>query len=240
MGNPTHDPSGTFDMQWGDVFAIALQELRSQGKVRGVRPLLRIDCQDEAARAPFQFDPVYDKIHRRGCVAISVESRSALFARWDMTLKEKSLACPHCRPHPLPKRKESQDVTLDIFFGVISILDQFGTVLRERGKEYRTSKEGQELGRKLEDLYKNLDLQQKHTLDMVLQSMDQMVQFLHEADKNLNQDLPNKSANGKFHTTGANVANGKETGTAQKNRPARPQAPRRGRGTGAYVEPSEQ
>ena len=210
MENPTRDSSETLDIQWGDIFAIALQELRSQGKIQDTHPLLRIDCQDEAAQAPFQYDPVYDRIHRLECTAISVESRSALFALWNMTSEERALACPHCRPRPLPKRIEAQDATLDIFFGVISILDQFGTVLRERGKEYRISKEGQELERKLEDLYKNLDLQQKHTLDVVLQSMDQMVKFLKEADTSLKERLPNEPMNGKFHTNGAHVKrNGK-------------------------------
>ncbi|MDH3505129.1 MAG: hypothetical protein OEM58_11465 [Nitrospirota bacterium] len=202
MGRSTDDTTATTEVYWGDAFAIALQELRSQGKVSDARPLLRIDGQAEAALAPYQFDPVYGKLHRRGCSAIADDSRSALFARWRMALDEQFLACPHCRPHPLPQGKEAQDVTLDIFFGVISILDQFGTVLRERGKEYRTSKDGQELERKLEGLYQNLDRQQKDTLEVMLHSMDQMVKFLREADKNLSQGLHDKPVNGHVHTNG--------------------------------------
>src|SRR5690606_32678603 len=120
MGRSPEDTTGTTDVYWGDVFAIALQELRSQGKVSDARPLLRIDGQAEAAMAPYQFDPVYGKLHRRGCSDIADDSRSALFARWSMGLHEQCLACAHCRPHPNPRGQEAQDVTLDILFGVIS------------------------------------------------------------------------------------------------------------------------
>lgn len=214
MGRSPEDTTGTIEVYWGDVFAIALQELRSQGKVSDARPLLRIDGQVEAAMAPYQFDPVYGKLHRRGCSNIADDSRSALFARWSMGLDERFLACPHCRPHPYPRGQEAQDVTLDILFGVISILDQFGTVLRERGKEYRTSSDGQELERKLEDLYQNLDRQQKETIEVMLHSMDQMVKFLREADRNLSQ-VHDKPVNGHVQTNGHGMAKKKanETGT---------------------------
>src|SRR5690606_31830234 len=150
--------------------------------------------------------------HRRGCSNIADDSRSALFARWSMGLHEQFLACSHCRPHPNPRGQEAQDVTLDILFGVISILDQFGTVLRERGKEYRTSSDGQELERKLEDLYQNLDRQQKDTIEVMLHSMDQMVKFLREADRNLSQ-VQDKPVNGHVHTNGHGMANKKANGT---------------------------
>ena len=215
MERSPEDTTVTTEVYWGDVFAIALQELRSQGKVSDARPLLRIDGQAEAAMAPYQFDPVYGKLHRRGCSNIAVDSRSALFARWSMALDEQFLACPHCRPHPYPRGQEAQDITLDILFGVISILDQFGTVLRERGKEYRTSSDGQELERKLEDLYQSLDRQQKDTIGVMLYSMDQMVKFLREADRNLSQDLHANPMNGHAHTNGDGVGKEKthETGT---------------------------
>lgn len=220
MGRSPEDTTVTTEVYWGDVFAIALQELRSQGKISDARPLLRIDGQAEADMAPYQFDPVYGKLHRLGCSNIAVDSRSALFARWSMALDEQFLACPHCRPHPYPRGQEAQDITLDILFGVISILDQFGTVLRERGKEYRTSSDGQELERKLEDLYQNLDRQQKDTIGAMLHSMDQMVKFLREADKNLSQDLHANPMNGHAHTNGHGVEKGKahETGTMKEAR----------------------
>ncbi|HSF08479.1 MAG TPA: hypothetical protein VLA60_03635, partial [Nitrospirales bacterium] len=94
----------------------------------------------------------------------------------------------------------------------ISILDQFGTVLRERGKEYRTSSDGQELERKLEDLYQNLDRQQKDTIEVMLHSMDQMVKFLREADRNLSQ-VHDKPMNGHVQTNGHGMAKKKANGT---------------------------
>ena len=184
-------------VKWGDVFSLALQQLRTEGAIQDDRPLFRIDCQDEAAQAPFQFDPVQGKLHRRDCAIIPEYSRSALFARWTMGSGEQPLACSHCRPSSLTHYQDTQqDVTLDIFFGVISILDQFGTVLQERGKEYRSSKEGQELERKLQDLYGNLDRKQKETLGVMLDSMDQMVKFLKEADRQLHETPDLTAGNG--------------------------------------------
>ncbi len=212
MGHSPEGTTGTTEVYWGDVFAIALQELRSQGKVSDARPLLRIDGQDEAVMAPYQFDPVYGKLHRRECSNIADDSRSALFARWSMGRDEQFLACSHCRPHPYPHGHEAQDVTLDILFGVISILDQFGSVLRERGKEYRISRDGQELERKLEDLYQNLDRQQKDTIEVMLHSMDQIVKFLREADRNLSQ-VHNRTVNGHVQTNGHGMAKKKANGT---------------------------
>ena len=189
MGTPTEETNAQSHTRWSDNLAISLQELRAHNKISDAQPLIRIDCQEDAAQAPFQFDPVYGKLHRRDCSVISDDVRSALFARWSMAAEERRLACSHCRPLPSKGRKTSQDLTLDIFFGVISILDQFGTVLQERGKEYRTSKEGKELEQKLEELYSNLDRQQKDTLEVVLGSMDHMIKLIRTADQNLNQNL---------------------------------------------------
>ena len=170
----TEETSAQSHISWGDSFAIMLQELRTHNKISDAQPLIQIDCQDDAAQAPFQFDPVYGKLHRRDCAVISDDVRSALFARWSMANEERRMACAYCRPSPVARGTSSEGVTLDIFFGVISILDQFGTLLQERGKEYRVSKEGEELERKLGEVYNNLDRQQKDTLEVVLGSMDQI------------------------------------------------------------------
>ena len=193
MPTSTEETRAQPHARWSDQLAISLQELRAHNSISDSQPLIRIDRQDDAAQAPFQFDPVYGQLHRRDCSVISEDVRSALFARWNMGVEERRLACSYCRPTPITGEKQSQELTLDIFFGVISILDQFGTVLQERGKEYRTSKEGKELERKLGELYNNLDRQQKDTLEVVLGSMDHMIKLLRMADHNLNQNLKPKS-----------------------------------------------
>ena len=209
MGPSASSLAESSGVKWGDVFSIALQRMRTEGAIRDDRPLIRIDFQDEAAQAPFQFDPVQGRLHRRDCAIVPKHSRSALFARWTMWDGEQPLACSHCRPSPLALQPDhQQDITLDIFFGVISILDQFGTVLQERGKEYRSSKEGQELEKKLQGLYGNLDRKQKETLGVMLETMDQMVRFLKEAEGHLHEETNRVNGNGSFQSKSNFSTNG--------------------------------
>jgi len=140
----------------GDQLAVYLQELREEGKLKGDHPLLRIDNATEAAKAPYQFDTVRARLHRNGCTAIPRGSRSALLARWDVSPEESKLGCRICRPLPTGRTTMERNLASDILFGVVSILDQFGNVLRERGKEYRNSAQGRELANGLEGLYASL------------------------------------------------------------------------------------
>ena len=171
---------------WGDVLAIAIQRYRAQGRLNGEQPLIRIDSQREAAKAPFQFDPVRGRIHRTQCHAIPSDARSALFGRWRMDECDVVLACSHCRPKPEVQgnRLERTD-TVEVLYGVISILGQFGTVLRERGKEFRDSEEGKQIEKQVEVFYAGLDEQQQRTLDVVLMSLDQLLVVVRECDTTL-------------------------------------------------------
>jgi hypothetical protein len=202
---------------WGDLFAIAIQHYRANGRLNGDQPLIRIDYREEAAHAPFQFDPVRGRIHRTECQAIPSDARSALFARWRIQKDEAVLACPRCRPQPKGReRSVERNETLEVLYGIMSILGQFGTLLRERGKEFRNSEEGKQLAQRVETLYTSLDEQQKRTLEVVLLSLDQLIEVVRECDKRLQAA---SHVNG--HGTGANGS-----GTNGKPPPVNPLANR--------------
>jgi len=189
------DPSGT---PIGDRFAIRLQNLRTEGKVKGDRPLLRIDNRGEAATAPYQYDIVRAKLHRSGCGAIPRASRSALLARWEISPEESNLGCEECRPGPIERGAMRRNLASDLLYGMVSVLDQFGNVLKERGREYRESEEGQQLTSDLEGLYANLDKRQRELLDVALSSLDSLLELVQDYDRSLH------SANG----NGTNRRNG--------------------------------
>jgi len=133
----------------GDRIALALQAL---GQERGVdvrRPLLRIDYRPEAAAAPFRFDMAGGKLHRTGCPAIPRASSQALYSVWDPGEGLPALACEKCQPVAIESAHMRQDSSLDIIYGFLSIVDQFGSVLRERGREYRNSRRGKRLAKDL-------------------------------------------------------------------------------------------
>ena len=55
---------------------------------------------------------------------------------------------------------------------MLSVLDQFGSVIRERGREFRESDEGRKLKAGLDGLYRNLEDRERATLQVVLSSLD--------------------------------------------------------------------
>jgi hypothetical protein len=207
---------------WGDLVAISLQELRTQGKLAGTQPLIRIDYRAEAARAPLQFDPVAGLLHRTNCRVIPSESRSALFARWELHADELMLRCPVCRPGAVDVEADEEDVTVDVLYGLVAIIDQFGAVLRERGKEYRNSEEGRRLQARLELLYTQLDEQQRKTVGILFDSLDQLVKMVQDYDLSLRQSAP---MNGHHHSG----TNGVPPDSVNGSRPERPS---RGAATG--------
>jgi hypothetical protein len=83
----------------------------------------------------------------------------------------------------------------DLLYGVLSVVNQFGGVLRERGQEYRTSRVGKLLREQIENMYRGINERERNILDVVLTSLDELASTI----RNLDADLhgPNgSSANG--------------------------------------------
>jgi hypothetical protein len=175
-------------MDPGDLVALELQKLRGSGLVDPDQSLLRIDYRREAKNAPFQFDMVNGRLHRNGCPSIPRSCSDALYAVWDPGMDLEVVACTQCRPSPAEVQGMSQYDTLDILYGLISIVDQFGSVLRERGKEYRASAKGQELAGNLNGMLSALDQTQRDALQVTLESLDGLVKLIDSAKQS---DAPN-------------------------------------------------
>jgi hypothetical protein len=167
----------------GDVIALKIQELRR--RQREPRPLLRIDNRQEAADAPYQFDTVAARLHRRGCRAIPSSSRTALYGLWQIPPTARQYACPVCRPRGEDEGAVLREGVTDYVFGVLSVLDQFGSVIRERGREFRDSEEGRQLRAGLEGLYRNLEERERATLQVVLSSLDGLLATIADIDESL-------------------------------------------------------
>jgi hypothetical protein len=190
----------------GDVLALKIQELRL-GQEES-RPLLRIDNRAEAATAPFQFDTVLAQLHRNGCRAIPSSSHTALYGLWQIPPHARRLACPVCRPDAGEEGDMAREGPTDYIFGLLSVLDQFGGVIRERGREFRESEEGQQLKAGLDGVYSGLEDRERATLQVVLNSLDGLLATLTDIHQSLDGQPPqNGSPNG----------NGKPHGPAQSN-----------------------
>ena len=184
-------------MEWGDSLALELQRLFQRGAVDTGQPLLRIDYRSAAARAPFQLDMVNGKLHRAGCRAIPSTVSEALYAVWDPGEETSFLACRRCRPSAVETVEMKQDTSFDIIYGLLSIVDQFGSVLTERGREFRKSPRGRRLSKDLGKLLSGMDATQSEALRLAVSSLDGVVKMVRQAGAQLeNGAAPSNGRNG--------------------------------------------
>lgn len=179
------EPSSIAIPRITDLVAMQIQELHTAGKLGGTQPLLRIDNRDQAAQAPFQFDVATGRLHRVGCKSIPKRSLSAIYGVWRIGHDEQRLACPRCKPVAQDNKPNDRGFPADLLYGVLSIVSQFGGVIRERGQEYRDSLEGRVLGAQLEHFYRDLGEREKKVLDVVLTSLDGLVNTIRDLDSDL-------------------------------------------------------
>jgi hypothetical protein len=91
---------------------------------------------------------------------------------------------------------------------VLSIVNQFSGVLRERGREFRKGGDGGRVKTELEGLYAKLGKREKNLVLMTLLSLDEMTRKIRDLDQGLNETArPNgRHANG--HDAGGHRAEG--------------------------------
>ncbi len=168
--------------------AIAIQALyRERGRGEW-NTLLRIDNREETEAAPYRFDAVRGVVHRRGCRAIPEDACSASYGLWRIGPEDGIKRCRRCRPMPESqardeKVKSEAKAGPDLLFGLVSVLDQFGSVLQERGKDYRKTEEGRKIGAELARFYRALGQREREVLDTVLTSLELLIGRVREAEQ---------------------------------------------------------
>lgn len=203
----------------GDAIALRLQSLRVEGEAGGERPLLRLDYREQAAVAPFQFDIACSKLHRTECPDIPPGSRTALYGVWEVNDDDLKLACGICRPQPVKDDEMKKNSSTDMMYGFLSILDQFGSVLVERGKEYRNSEHGKEVAKTVEGILSGLDNAQKEAISSTIASLDGLLRAI----QSYNAGFTSSNGNG-GNGNGAVKGNGSINGGKPRNRKGRPRS----------------
>ena len=93
------------------------------------------------------------------------------------------------------------------------MLDQFGSVIRERGREYRESEEGRQLKAGIDGVYRSLEEQERATLRVVLNSLDGFLATLTDLHRSFDADpVDNGSHNGSANGDGR-AASGEASST---------------------------
>jgi hypothetical protein len=202
-----------------DAIGLQIQDLHASGRLSGEQPLLRIDNREQARQAPFQFDAASGLLHRADCKAIPAGSRSALYGVWEVGAEDPALACPRCEPlgktngparpqaPPRPEAAASEagpasearaeakdrvqdDHTVDVLYGLLSVVSQFGGVLRERGQEYRRSRAGAALGDRVSKIYAGVNERERQVIDVLTASLDMIAVALRDMEGGINGEPP--------------------------------------------------
>lgn len=166
--------------------ALAFQELRRGERGEGWDTLLRIDNRAEAASAPYQFDAVHGVLHRLGCRAIPANAAAALYGIWQIGPEHQAHACARCRPMA-EETKQGETNRTDLLFGLVSVIDQFAGVLKERGKDYQKTDEGQKITTRLGSFYQALGHREKEIVDTVLDTLEALIGKVRETEERLNR-----------------------------------------------------
>ena len=171
--------------------ALALQDLYRERGHGGWNTLIRIDNRAEAAAAPYRFDAAHGMLHRRDCRALSEDARSASYALWRIGPEDRIKGCKRCMPMPEERTRNEEQAAQqakagpDLLFGLVSILDQFGGVLQERGKDYRKTEEGRKIGAEMARFYQALGQREKRILDTALASLELLIGRVREAEEQM-------------------------------------------------------
>jgi len=80
------------------------------------------------------------------------------------------------------------DHAVDMLYGVLSIVSQFGGVLRERGQEYRKSGVGAALGDRIEKIYAEVNERERGVLDVLTASLGTLAAALRDIEGGLNSE----------------------------------------------------
>ena len=201
-----------------DTVGLRIQELHASGQLPGDQPLLRIDNRDQASQAPFQLDAARGLLHRTGCRAIPPGSRSALYGVWEIGAEDPALACPRCNPVVRPEAKAERKAeearphaearpearqaeaklqdehSVDLLYGLLSIVSQFGGVLRERGQEYRRSRAGSAIGARIDKIYSDVNERERRVLDVLTASLDTVAAAIRDIEGGINGERTNGAA----------------------------------------------
>ena len=193
------------------MLALVLQLLHGEKRLDTLQPLVRI-AVIEAVKAPFLFDSANAVLHRKGCKAIPISSRSALYAVWQIGRKDVAFACERCQPMSNQNKPDRPILIGDIVLGLVSLVDQFGTVLSERGRDFRQTERGRQMDRSLSAMFGDLASKQSEGLNTVNSILDRLLAAVKQ----------HNGSNGSNGHNGSPVSPGKQTRTRKpRRRPAR-------------------
>jgi len=122
--------------------------------------------------------------------AAEPEARPQQKARQSEEARQDESTKPEAKPGEAKAKavggRPQDDHAVDMLYGVLSIVSQFGSVLRERGQEYRKSGVGAALGGRIEKIYAEVSESERSVLDVLTTSLGTLAAALREIEVGLN------------------------------------------------------
>ena len=122
--------------------------------------------------------------------AAEPEARPQQKARQSEEARQDESTQPEAKPGEAKAKavggRPQDDHAVDMLYGVLSIVSQFGSVLRERGQEYRKSGAGAALGGRIEKIYAEVNESERSVLDVLTTSLGTLAAALREIEGGLN------------------------------------------------------
>jgi hypothetical protein len=180
-----------------DALALALQEWHTGKRLDSGQALLRIDPRAEVAQAPFQFDNARAVLHCSRCEEIHASSRSALYAVWQIGRGDLRRACKKCRPMPNDNKPERPADLGDILLGLLSLVDQFGSILAQRGQDFRQTDRGRKVEQSLSGVLGELSRTQKEGVNLLSSAVDRLLATVNRYNQSGNGHQNGRNGSGR-------------------------------------------
>lgn len=172
-------------MYFIDAAAFGLQKIYTSDEQKKKNPLVGLDYGKRAEEAPFQFDTTNGELHRTGCKFLKQESKLSHFALWEIRESDLKLACDKCKPHPEGNTRLKKTEMSDMVLGLLSLVDQFGSALRERGSEYRKTEKGRGLIGALDELTGGFTKKQQALFENAVTGLDRLLTTMQKLNESL-------------------------------------------------------
>ena len=128
--------------------------------------------------------------HGQARSAAEPEARPQQKARQSEEARQDESTRPEAKPGEAKAKavggRPQDDHAVDMLYGVLSIVSQFGSVLRERGQEYRKSGAGAALGGRIEKIYAEVNESERSVLDVLTTSLGTLAAALRDIEGGLN------------------------------------------------------
>ena len=125
------------------------------------------------------------------------------------------------------KKAEQPANAGDILLGLVSLVDQFGSLLSQRGRDFRQTERGQQVDRSLSAVFGDLSRSQQDGVNLLNSALDRLLAALNRQNGAPADANPKDNGKGKGNGSGSAPQPPGKNGRTAKQKSRRPSPPRK-------------